>query len=151
MDERPISGAEFSDAIGRSGLKTHEVTRLLGIKNSALYDWKLRGVPTHRAKMVATRLGTWLHQEGDAAVLVDDERIRGISDVALLAELGRRLAEAERSNASATKEANSAHEGHPAGKYLPSEDKSPSIITGRGPSSRSGGGPTNDQSIEDDR
>lgn len=79
---RVISGAEFTRAVRRSGLGNKGVADLLGVKLTTINEYMNHGVRPIRTELVLDKLGPYLEQGNP---------LQAFSDVALIAELARRL------------------------------------------------------------
>lgn len=77
-----ISGPEFTRAVRRSGLGNKGVADLLGVGLTTVHDYMKAGVRPLRTDLVLQKLGAYLE---------DGNPLAGYSNLALVAELARRL------------------------------------------------------------
>lgn len=83
-----ISGDDLRDARSRRNWTQEELAVLLGVTQRTVTNWEAGRVPANKEARVRDVLG--------AALAGGDDDLSAYSDVALLAELGRRLAAAAR-------------------------------------------------------
>jgi hypothetical protein len=79
-----ISGEEFTRAVRRSGMGNKGVAEMLGVTTSTIHEYMTKGVRPLRIELVRAKLGPFLDGEDQNPLLV-------YSDVALLAEVARRM------------------------------------------------------------
>lgn len=83
-----ISGSELRDARVRADLTQEQLAQRLGMTHRSIGDWeRSKGVPRNREAKVRDVLGHHLTGHPDPG-----DPLGSVSDVALLAELARRLA-----------------------------------------------------------
>lgn len=84
MDSEPIGAGDFAALVERGGLSNEEAADILNVSAGTVANWKRGGVPRHRTELVRDRLAAHFRDVPPP--------LAAYSDVALLAELGRRLA-----------------------------------------------------------